>query len=265
MGLCCCTPADSESHFARPRMELGTTSSAGTAVRDIYDGQSEMHRDLSRPVGLPWMRGYESDLDRLIVMHDLKHQSPNEKHYGRQPEPHYSFNGKQYSHAVEHSLFDRKQLDGNSGLFDSVSIDDAALSRRPRERRARKSRPEKLAYVGHLSVRRTIFEGSVTLPECDQFIQTHWGECGYGKLGAQLLERIDTEVAVRESASLLFGELHPFGVARALSDECLAANAVHGGVLLDLGMGLGKLAFQVSYLSMDACSHCMWVRRFVRM
>lgn len=95
-----------------------------------------------------------------------------------------------------------------------------------------------------------VLRGGLSTVQCDALIQRLWGEQGYGRVGREIVGDRDAELAARERASLLYGEFVPDGVARVLDARHLAANdrETRPGTLVDLGMGLGKLAFQVPHL-----------------
>lgn len=99
-------------------------------------------------------------------------------------------------------------------------------------------------------LRYRVLSGQLTTAQCDQMIPHLWGDFGYnGATGRAVLNAADIRLAHRERASLLYGEFHPDGVAKVLDEHHLDLVARDGRppVLLDVGMGLGKLALQVRY------------------
>jgi len=69
------------------------------------------------------------------------------------------------------------------------------------------------------------------------------GETGLNTQGHRVVGEIDKKVG--EGHNLTYGELLPSGVSKALGPERLQAGLVEGGIVLELGMGTGKICLQV--------------------
>jgi len=84
------------------------------------------------------------------------------------------------------------------------------------------------------------------------------GETGYEIAAAACTSEEEKQQARTRGSSLLYGELLPDGVSKALTPERLGRALGRDAVLLELGMGSGKVALQ-SFLQCRGVSHVLGV------
>mmetsp|Transcript_22741 Transcript_22741/g.64443 ORF Transcript_22741/g.64443 Transcript_22741/m.64443 type:complete len:352 (-) Transcript_22741:66-1121(-) len=87
------------------------------------------------------------------------------------------------------------------------------------------------------------------------------GETGYEIAAATCTSEAEKQEARERGSSLLYGELLPDGVSKALLPDWLGGALVHrggGGLVLELGMGSGKVALQI-FLQCRSVAHVLGI------
>lgn len=84
------------------------------------------------------------------------------------------------------------------------------------------------------------------------------GETGYDIAAAQCCTEAEKDVAKQRGNSLLYGELLPDGVSKALTPGRLGGALQGRSIVLELGMGSGKVAMQV-FLQYPEVAHVLGV------